>query len=71
VWVELQEPLQHLVGKLPPVDYGDFRPGDQRIYVSDIRKAKEQLNWEPRVGIAEGLRRMVEALKEKGKTALA
>jgi len=71
VWVELQEPLRRLVGKLPPVDYGDFRPGDQRIYVSDIRKAKEQLNWEPRVGIAEGLQRMVEALKEKGKTALA
>lgn len=71
VWVELQEPLKRLIDKLPPVDYGEFRPGDQRIYVSDIRKAREQLNWSPRVGIGEGLQRMVEALKEKGKTALA
>lgn len=71
VWVELQEPLRRLVDKLPLVDYGEFRPGDQRIYVSDIRKAREQLNWSPRVGIEEGLQRMVEALKEKGKTALA
>jgi len=71
VWVELQEPLKRLIDKLPPVDYGEFRPGDQRIYVSDIRKAREHLKWAPRVGIEEGLQRMVEALKEKGKTALA
>jgi CDP-paratose 2-epimerase len=71
VWVELQEPLKHLIEKLPAVDYGEFRPGDQRIYVSDIRKAREHLDWTPRVGIAEGLQRMVEALKEKGRTALA
>ena len=71
VWVELQEPLKHLIEKLPPVDYGEFRPGDQRIYVSDIRKAREHLNWTPQVGIVEGLQRMVEALKEKGRTALA
>ena len=71
VWVELQEPLRHLIEKLPPVDYGEFRPGDQRIYVSDIRKAQEHLNWTPQVGITEGLQRMVEALKEKGRTALA
>jgi CDP-paratose 2-epimerase len=71
VWVELQEPLKHLIEKLPPVDYGEFRPGDQRIYISDIRKTEEHLNWTPRVGIPDGLERMVEALKEKGKTALA
>lgn len=71
VWVELHEPLKHFIEKLPPVDYGEFRPGDQRIYVSDIRKVREHLNWIPRVGIEEGLQRMVEALKEKGRTALA
>jgi len=71
VWVELQEPLKRLIDKLPPVGYGEFRPGDQRIYVSDIRKAREHLQWTPRVGIEEGLRRMVQALREKGKTALA
>jgi len=71
VWAELQEPLKRLIEKLPAVEYGEFRPGDQRIYVSDTRKAREQLNWSPRVGIAEGLQRMVEALKEKGRIAMA
>jgi len=70
VWTELREPLQEVLQTLPPVDYGDFRPGDQRIYVSDIRKAQEHLNWTPRVGIVEGLRRMKEAWGQQRKTAL-
>jgi CDP-paratose 2-epimerase len=69
VWAELQDLLKTVVDKLPPVDYGEFRPGDQRIYVSDIRKAQEQLTWTPSVGIAEGLRRMVEAWRRDRKTA--
>jgi len=26
-----------------------WRPGDQRIYVSDIRRAKDELGWQPRI----------------------
>src|SRR6266403_2409287 len=62
VWAELQDPLQRILGKLPPVDYGQFRPGDQKVYVSDIRKAQQHLDWAPRVGVMEGLRQMVEQL---------
>ncbi len=71
VWTELQSQLIQLLGKLPLVEYDEFRLGDQKIYVSDIRKAQEQLNWTPRVGIPDGLRRMVEAWKAERKTALA
>ncbi len=60
VWAELREPLARLLGKLPSVDYGEFRPGDQRVYISDIRKAQQHLDWAPKVGIIEGLRRMIE-----------
>ena len=71
VWAELEGPLKDALGKLPPVEYGEFRPGDQRIYVSDIRKVQQELGWSPRVGIAEGLRRMVESWGKDRKTALA
>ncbi|HXX44379.1 MAG TPA: SDR family NAD(P)-dependent oxidoreductase [Candidatus Acidoferrales bacterium] len=71
VWSELQAPLKNLLGKLPLVDYGEFRPGDQRIYVSDIRKAQAQMNWTPRVGIADGLRMMVGAWSKDRRVALA
>ena len=35
--------------------FADWRPGDQPIYVSDIRKAKRELEWEPAVGCSEGV----------------
>ena len=52
-------------GRLPAVDYGEFRPGDQRIFVTDIRKAQKHLGWMPKVGVAAGLRRMVEDLSQR------
>ena len=70
VWAELQNTLKFSLGKLPPVEFREFRPGDQRIFVSDIRKAYQQLDWIPRVSIPEGLRRMVEAWGKDWKTAL-
>ena len=30
----------------PP--HADWRPGDQRVFVADVRKAKRPLGWEPR-----------------------
>lgn len=60
VWTELHQPLEKLLGRLPTVDYAEFRPGDQKIYVSDIRKAGRDLEWRPKVGIFDGLRSMIE-----------
>ncbi|MFH2068787.1 MAG: SDR family NAD(P)-dependent oxidoreductase [Candidatus Omnitrophota bacterium] len=41
-----------------------WRPGDQRVYISDIRKAKEGLGWKPSVFKKEGLQRLLSWLKE-------
>jgi CDP-paratose 2-epimerase len=60
IWAEFHELLSKLVGKLPAADHGEFRPGDQSIYVSDIRKAQAQLGWSPQVDLAEGLSRMID-----------
>lgn len=48
-WLEQRE------GRSVPYDRQDWRPGDQRIYVSDIRRAKRELQWEPRIGWRRGL----------------
>jgi CDP-paratose 2-epimerase len=69
IWLELQEPLERLLEKHLTVEYGKFRPGDQKIYVSDTRKVQALLNWKPRVGITEGLRRLREAWGQERKTA--
>lgn len=58
VWTETQPILEKLAGRPLTVSYGDWRPGDQRIYVSDITKAKTDFGWEPQVGPEAGLEKL-------------
>jgi len=41
-------------GKLP-FDFSDWRPGDQKVFVSDIRRAQTELGWTPQVDCECGL----------------
>lgn len=37
----------------------DWRPGDQRVFISDISKAKRELGWAPEVSPSVGVRQLV------------
>lgn len=63
VWQEFGLLLEKLLGEKIPVKTGDWRPGDQRVYVSDIRKAQEVLGWKPKVGVEDGIQRLFEWVK--------
>jgi CDP-paratose 2-epimerase len=39
------------------------RESDQRVFVSDLTKAKELIGWEPKVSKEEGIRKMIEWIK--------
>jgi CDP-paratose 2-epimerase len=58
VWTELGPMLRKLLGREVPVAHAGWRPGDQRIFVADIRKAEAELGWRPRIGKEEGVRRL-------------
>lgn len=58
--LELLEELHRLLGRKPPIQLADWRPSDQRVYVSDIRKAATELQWSPQVSVREGIQRLVE-----------
>lgn len=58
VWAQFGPILEKLLGKPIPVVYRDWRPGDQKIYVSDIRKAGEILGWNPDTNVETGLRKL-------------
>lgn len=58
VWSEFGPLLEALLGRQIPVTWGEWRPGDQRIYVSDVRKAAQDLGWQPQVGVEEGITRL-------------
>jgi CDP-paratose 2-epimerase len=47
-----------------PVAYSDWRPGDQPVYISDIRKAGRELGWRPQVEWTTGVRRLVEWVRD-------
>lgn len=58
VWSELGPVLETLMGRPIQVRYDNWRPGDQRIFVADIRKAERELGWSPKVAKGEGVRRL-------------
>jgi CDP-paratose 2-epimerase len=60
VWTEFGTLLSQLLGREIPTRRGPWRPGDQRIYVSDIRKAESILGWVPKITPQEGIRRLCE-----------
>jgi CDP-paratose 2-epimerase len=53
--LELIGMLEARLGKEIPLVYADWRPGDQRVYISDIRKAREDFGWAPRLTVRQGL----------------
>jgi len=56
--VEFIEFLEKLSGRPMPVNYSDWRPGDQPIYISDIRKAGDLLGWRPKISVNNGLAKL-------------
>ena len=42
-------------GKKLPYGISDWRPGDQKVFVSDIRRAQSELGWKPATGCIQGM----------------
>ncbi len=47
--------IERLTGHPVAHRYAETRPGDQPVFVSDLRKAERELGWKPRVFPREGL----------------
>jgi CDP-paratose 2-epimerase len=56
---ELVAHLERAFGRRFDVPYGPWRPGDQRVFVADIAKARRLLDWAPTVGIRAGIDRLL------------
>ena len=50
------------LGRDVATDFGDWRVGDQKYYVSDTAKLEQAVRWRPRVSPAEGIGRLCDWL---------
>lgn len=57
--LELLEILKRHTGKEVEHSFSEWRPSDQKVYISDISKAKKELSWEPTVGPKIGVEKIV------------
>ncbi|MGC1375713.1 MAG: NAD-dependent epimerase/dehydratase family protein [Anaerolineales bacterium] len=58
VWTEFGPMLEKLTGRSIPVARGDWRPGDQKVFVADIRKAGKVLGWKPKYNVEAGIKQL-------------
>lgn len=68
--LELLKLIENMHGESLDVDFGDWRPGDQRYYVSDIRKFSDAGKWAPKVTAERGIQHLFEWLVEFRKTTI-
>jgi CDP-paratose 2-epimerase len=60
VWSDFGPILERLFGRPIDVAFADWRPGDQRVYVSDVRKAERVLGWRPTTAPEDGIAKLYE-----------
>jgi CDP-paratose 2-epimerase len=58
IWFDFRPILEELFKKKIDAKFSNWRPGDQPIYVSDIRKAKRDFGWEPRTNVRQGIKKL-------------
>lgn len=63
IWQEFGPMLSALFDQEIPVEQADWRPGDQLVYVSDIRKAKDILGWSPSTNVNVGIQKLFEWMR--------
>ena len=64
IWAEFGPMIEYLLGKKVEVARGDWRPGDQRVFYADYRKAERELGWKPKISLEEGIERLFQWVKE-------
>jgi CDP-paratose 2-epimerase len=51
--------LEQTLGIEIPLQWSDWRPGDQPVFVCDLSKARECLVWGPQIGVQDGVRQLI------------
>jgi CDP-paratose 2-epimerase len=61
--LEFLDELKRLTGKKPKVNFADWRPSDQKVYISDTAKLEKTLNWKAKTKVLEGIKKLLDWVK--------
>ena len=56
--------LEELSGKKIKTKFDEWRPGDQKVYITNIKKLKNELSWRPKISHKKGLKELFEWVKK-------
>jgi len=62
--LEFLDILKQKTGNDMDMTFKDWRPSDQKVYVSNTSKVKEKLGWEPKISVSEGIKILMDWAKE-------
>ncbi len=65
--LELIAMLEKKLGRKIPLKFDKWRPGDQQVYISDIRKLDRLLGWKPEKSAGDGISELIEWVGENRK----
>ena len=69
--LELVQLLERKLGRKIPLQWDDWRPGDQQVYCSDIRKLDKLLGWKPEIGVKTGIGQLIHWVEQNCTTIQA
>jgi CDP-paratose 2-epimerase len=58
--LDLLDLIERRLGRKVPVKWDDWRPGDQQVYISDIRKLDRLLGWKPEISVGAGITQLID-----------
>jgi CDP-paratose 2-epimerase len=58
IWQEFAPILEEIHGQKIPTELHGWRPGDQKVYISDISRIKQALNWAPKNNVRTGIEKL-------------
>jgi CDP-paratose 2-epimerase len=58
--IDLIGVLENRLDRKIPLRWADWRAGDQQVYVSDIRKIQNTLDWKPEIGVTAGISQLID-----------
>ncbi len=56
--------LEKETGKKAKITFSDWRPSDQKVHISDLRKINKDLNWKPKTSSGQGFKKIITWVKE-------